>query len=47
MSLFDGGPLGPWPHDFSNLSDLGCGGTFVGFILFLVVLAVLWWTFFG
>jgi hypothetical protein len=45
MNFFDGGPLGPWDHRFTFVEDLGCASPFIGFVLFLVVAAVLWYVF--
>jgi hypothetical protein len=41
MNSSDGGPLGPWDHRFTFPEELGCVPTIIGFVLFLVVLAVL------
>jgi hypothetical protein len=47
MNFFGDGPLGPWDVPFTFMEDLGCGSTLLGFVLFLVVVAVTWWVFFG
>jgi hypothetical protein len=35
-------PLGPWPEDFKFVGDLGCAFTFIGFVVFLVAVLILW-----
>jgi hypothetical protein len=47
MKFFESDPLGRWPHRFTFTEDLGCGPSFVGFVLFVVVLAILWRVFFN
>jgi hypothetical protein len=47
MNFFGNGPLGPWPERFTFVGELGCGFTFIGFVLFLVVVAILWEVFFN
>jgi hypothetical protein len=42
MNFFDGGPLGPWQERFTFVGELGCAFTFIGFVLFLVVVLILW-----
>ena len=42
MSLFDGGPLGPFDENFTFAESWrGCALTFFGFILFLIVVVIL------
>jgi hypothetical protein len=42
MSLFDGGPLGPFDEKFTLAESWrGCALTFFGFILFLIVVVIL------
>jgi len=41
MNFFDGGPLGPWPERFTFVEDLGCAFTFIGFVLFLIIVLIL------
>jgi hypothetical protein len=41
MGIFDGGPLGPWPDRFTFSEDMGCLPAFLGFVVFLVVIAIL------
>jgi hypothetical protein len=47
MNFFDGGPLGQWPHRFTFQEELGCGSSFLGFVLFLSVMAAVWYFFFS
>jgi len=42
MNFFGNGPLGPWPERFTFVEELGCAFSFVGFVVFLVVVAILW-----
>jgi hypothetical protein len=46
MKFFESGPLGRWPHRFTFVEDLGCGFSLLGFVVFLVVEAVLLQVFF-
>jgi hypothetical protein len=39
---FGSEPLGPWPEDFSFVKDAGCATTFVGFVLFIIALLIIW-----
>jgi hypothetical protein len=41
MNSFDGGPLGPWDHQFKFPGELGCALTFVGFVVFAIVVTIL------
>lgn len=41
MNFFGDNPLGPWDHKFTFTNELGCGSTFIGFILFLVAVIIL------
>jgi hypothetical protein len=43
MSLFgDDQPVGPWFPRFTFVEDLGCGVSFIGFVLFVIIGTVLW-----
>ena len=42
MNFFDGGPLGPWEWQSAFEGELGCAFTFIGFVVFLVVVLILW-----
>jgi hypothetical protein len=42
MNIFDDGPLGPWQEEFTFVGEKGCAATFIGFVLFLVVVLVVW-----
>jgi len=42
MSFFgDDRPLGPWDHQFNFPEELGCLATLAGFLVFLVIVALL------
>jgi hypothetical protein len=40
-------PLGPWDHRFTFGEDLGCAFPFLGFVVFVVVVTILWQYFFN
>jgi hypothetical protein len=40
-------PLGPWDHRFTFGEDLGCAFPFLGFVVFVVVVTILWQHFFN
>ena len=46
MSFFDGGPLGPWPEENKSTGEFGCAFPFLGFVVFVVVVSILWQVFF-
>jgi hypothetical protein len=42
----DDQPVGPWFPRFTFVEDLGCGVSFIGFVLFVIIGTVLWNYFF-
>jgi hypothetical protein len=40
--MFGDRPLGPWPDRFDFVHDLGCAYSFVGFVVFVIAVLVLW-----
>lgn len=42
MNFFDDGPLGHWQERFTFGEEWGCASSFVGFVLFLIAVLVLW-----
>ena len=46
MNFFGDDPLRPWDHQFTFGNDLGCVISFLGFVVFAVVVTILWQHFF-
>jgi hypothetical protein len=47
MNFFDNGSFGSWQEHFSFVEDLGCAFSFIGFVLFVVVVVILSHVFFN
>jgi hypothetical protein len=47
MNFFNDGPLGPWPERFTLAEEHGCAFSFIGFVLFLIVVLICWQVFFN
>jgi hypothetical protein len=41
MNFFGGRPNGAWPHQFTFPGETGCFPSFIGFVVFLVVVLIL------
>jgi hypothetical protein len=47
MNSFGDEPLGPWPEEFKFTGEEGCVIPLIGFVIFVVVVAILWYVLFN